>query len=105
VNPGTPVFNSGDLSLRAAGVRLAELAPLIDGQQPVCGSPQVMGGQSTWCIAWPILEGPGKALLLSITPMAGSDALRLELALEGAAQWSRPYRATRRLPEPKRESM
>ncbi|MDB6088825.1 MAG: alpha-galactosidase [Gammaproteobacteria bacterium] len=80
---GAPRLDSVDLSLSAAGMHLAELAPLIDGEPLVCGPPQLTATTSGWLIAWPVLSEAGETLILSVAPMAGSEDLRLDLALEG----------------------
>lgn len=76
------MFSADELTLRAGGVLLAELSPLIDGKSPASGAPQVAGGNGGWTITWK-LSGSSR-FVLDIRPFDG-DILQLDLALEGVA--------------------
>ena len=80
-----PAFNPIDLSLSAAGIRLTQLVPLIDGAPAVCGASRVVFENNAWTIIWQLVRGPGERLVVGIEPTADRDGLRLDLALEGAA--------------------
>jgi hypothetical protein len=78
-----PAFCSSDLSLNASGIRLTDLVPLIDAEPAECGSPRTTCEADTWRVIWPLVRGPGKSLVLTVTPTADRVALQLDLVLEG----------------------
>lgn len=79
-----PSFSIHDRSLNAAGILLTDLSPLIDGETPALGTADVAAADGGWTITWPLEDGRGERFILAITRLEDSDALALDLALEGA---------------------
>ena len=70
-------FDPGALAFEVGGIRLAELAPLVDGQVPETGAPAVTREGEAWRIAW-LLAGRER-FELEVTPRDGEIELACRL--------------------------
>ena len=82
MNGDVVAFDPVASGLRAAGMSLSDLVPLIDGEPGICGPPTHVPGDDVWQIAWKLLEGRGKSITLTVRQEA--HALVLNIALAGA---------------------
>lgn len=82
----SPAFSAEKLTLNAGGIVLGDLSPLIDGRIPACRTPEVVAAADGWTVTWRLVAGGGERVTLTIGPLASSEGLLLDLALEDARE-------------------
>ncbi|MGH8189125.1 MAG: hypothetical protein ACREUC_21390, partial [Steroidobacteraceae bacterium] len=91
MNVGSPTFHAADVSFEAAGIALAALRPLIDGELLDCGAPRVERASKGSTITWPVRDARrGREFVVRVVPHGSGpdDGLRLEVSVEGIADAS-----------------
>jgi alpha-galactosidase len=79
-------FDADELRIQAAGIALADIAPLVNGEQPSCGPPTLMSSAQGWTVNWPILKGQGTSIALEVRHADTDAALTLQVVLQGIAE-------------------
>ena len=86
---GAVRFDADERRIQAAGMTLAEISPLIDGECPPCGPAVVASSMEGWTISWPVLNGQATSIALEIRRTTADDALTLEVVLQGMSPKAR----------------
>lgn len=82
-------FDADALRIQVAGMTLAQISPLIDGECPSCGPPTLASSAEGWSIRWPVLNEQATSIALEVRRNAADAALTLEVVLQGRARKAR----------------
>jgi alpha-galactosidase len=91
--------------MRAAGIQLAGVVPLVDGEPPACEAPTLVAGDDVWTLTWKLAEGSGRSVVLRVRRDEAAETRAAGAKTQAAAAESRAPPAETRLPAHERAAL
>ena len=105
MNSGAVAFDPVSFGMRAAGIQLAGVVPLVDGEPPACEAPTLVAGDDVWTLTWKLAEGSGRSVVLRVRRDEAAETRAAGAKTQAAAAESRAPPAETRLPAHERAAL